>query len=149
MTMQADMQEIRDLIETTVASGGAVKKAWLVHAICQRHAADLGSDWSWRRAYNDTDAMVRRIIGQLKQLEFETTPAQGELFGGGYERLQKLYTVERDGDSVIVAVEDMTDDELIAKEHEHDAASIGHALHRDELRRYRLERSALRGVASA
>lgn len=58
----------------------------------------------------------------------------------GFERLQRRYSVERNGQQWLVPVAELTDEEIDAKIAEHRAMAAGHELHARELERFREER---------
>lgn len=62
------------------------------------------------------------------------------LLGPEFQHAQQRYVIEREGESVVVRIFDMTDDELEAKAVEHEKQGDGHFEHAAELRRFMAER---------
>ncbi len=130
------MQMVTDAVDAALAAGQFVKKEWVPTTIIK--------EWDVRGADADLAMMCSRehiktivgayIRGIKKDAEDDATPEQLRL--PGFERLQKFYAIERDGEHGLVAIEQMTVDEGRSKESEHRAMARGHDLHADELRAY-------------
>jgi hypothetical protein len=135
------------MVEQMTEDHGSVPKSWIVQALMTRHDSIDGTDADWYRgcAYDAVDADVRRVLSEKKQRELDDQPTQEDLFGYGFAALQRNYVIMRDGESTVVSVEALTDDEIESKAMEHERAASGHLRHAEELRRFGRERVALTG----
>jgi hypothetical protein len=137
--------EIYEVIERYLNSQGNAPSDWVTQDIVNRHNKIEGpdADFCLERMFDNIREEVRRAIRR-----YDITPEAGEpdpqLTMEGFERLQKVYSVMRGGRSVAVRVELMSDVELQAKENELEKFAGGSIEHRNEIRRYRLQR---RGAA--
>ncbi len=113
-----------------------------VHEIVKQHAAPEGPDAEWHESlsYYAVWHMATAVNREIKSSEDEAEPRQGELYPG-YKRLQRRYSVNRDGRQWLVPVGEMADEEFDQKITEHRAMSAGHNLHALELQRFKDERN--------
>jgi len=132
--------EIRALIDSKIERNGVVDPAWITMEICGAHKQIKGEDSEFH--FFCASQFVRDSVG--KALKFYdcklSTKGDPQLVLPGYEHLQRAYLVKRKDKPVIVAIDDLTDEELEAKEAELLAMSEGAKKHANELRRYRLKR---------
>jgi len=144
MNKEDQMREVREVVAEMQARGDG-QKPWMVKELCDRHDDIEGPDRDWHRicAYDAMDAAVREVVGAGKQKRAGRGdgPQQPDLPGlPGWTRLQRSYFVPRDGQSALVDIWDLTDDEIEAKACEHDAQSVGHTEHASQLRQFARER---------
>jgi hypothetical protein len=132
--------EVREYYNNLLEEKKPIRTAWAVEGILQLHQDIAGGDAEWYmvcgRGYvwEAVTAYVRSIKASQ---ESDDTAPQMELLFPGYKRLQKVYSVERDGHQMIVPVELLSDDEVDSMIEMHERAAQGHLLHADELRRFK------------
>jgi len=134
------LSEIYEVIERYLSAQGDAPADWVTQDIVNRHNRIEGpdADFCLERTYDNIRDEVRRAIRRYDiSAEGEADP---QLTMEGFERLQKVYSVMRNGQSVAVRVELMSDAELEAKEIELERFAAGSIEHRNEIRRYRLQR---------
>lgn len=107
---------------------GECPKSWLVNQLIQRHPLPEFDDRDWHE-HNDYIACheaVGKVIRRRK-IGTETGDPQAQMLPGmeGYECLQKIYSIERDGEPTIVHVWGMTEGEVRIKADE--MAKVGNA----------------------
>lgn len=142
MYSQSDLSdEIRRAHQALEKQGdGVAAKSALISLILAAHARINGEDKDFAMlcvqlaVYAGVDKLFREVKAGEKDGD-EGPPIPG------FERLQKHYVIQRDGDSCIVPIFAMTDDELEAKAKEHEGMATGHVEHAKELRRFREERA--------
>ena len=125
--------EINQIVEAALANNQPVIVAWLVQSVLAAHPEPGLSEFSAFARFVFVNDEADRCVRRFKE------PEPGELDEmtlPGFKRLQKAYRIERDGDSMIVPIEAMTDAELEARAAEHDAMARGHRRHANEIRRY-------------
>jgi hypothetical protein len=133
--------EINEAIESLLAKGSTVVVAWLVQLILKNHPDEAATDFSQCARYEFVNDEVGRCVRKFKEPEPDEL---AQLTLPGFKRLQKAYRITRDDDQIIVPIEAMTDDELLAKAEEHDLMSKGHRTHAREIRRYVSQRNKAR-----
>jgi len=138
MISSADLiEEVRTVVRETLTAGHEVPCRWLTQQIIDNHRAIDGADAEWYtlRGYESVTAAVRHVMNQQKQKEDEEEDeTQGYL--PGFKRIQRAYTIKRNGDRVWVPTEQMTVSEKRAKGDEKMRMSEGNREHAEEL--YRL-----------
>lgn len=90
--------------------------------------------------------VVKKVVGRYDRIDNANTE---QLNLKGFEHLQKGYTVERDSTTVLVAIENITDFELLDRAKEYDRLSLGCAAHAQEIRDYVSRRNNPGGLKSA
>ena len=132
--------EVRRFIADKVASGQTIVVEWLTNEIISAKSAIEGADAAFYRtcAFSHVKEIVKRSIGKYDKREPET---DRQIVMDGFEHLQIAYTVERQGDVVLVPVNQLTDHELLARAREYDEMARGCRSHAREIRDYVRERS--------
>jgi hypothetical protein len=132
--------EVKEYYDGLIKEGTPIRTAWAVEGILQMHKEITGNDAEWYmvcgRGYV-WDAVTSYVRSIKASQESDDTSMQMELLFPGYKRLQKVYSVEREGHQTVVPVELLTDDEFTSMIEMHERMAQGHLLHADELRRYR------------
>ncbi len=127
--------EVRKLIADNTANGEQTKVPWVTQEILDRHSAIEGEDAPFylvcARAH--IKDIVRACIGKYDSAE----PANDkQLVLAGFEHLQIAYTVERQGETTLVPVDQLTDVELLARAAEYDDMAKSCRAHAREIRKY-------------
>lgn len=130
--------ELRQLIEAEIDAGRSPQRAWIAHALLCKHPLTATKDREFNmlcrnKAVNEAALEVLRTL-RLEEKDPARVSGQGDLLG--YEYLKKAYSVERDGELVIVPIQEMTIAERNARADEYMRMSEGCIGHADELRRY-------------
>jgi hypothetical protein len=136
--------EIRKFIADKIAQGDHIVVEWLTNEIVSSKSNIEGEDAPFYRtcAYSYVKDVVKRSVGKYDKRAPETDK---QIVMAGFDHLQVAYTVERSGDVVLVPVDQVTDDELLARALEYDAIAEGCINHAQEIRSYvraRNERAA-------
>lgn len=148
----ADLErEVAVTIDAEIENGRTARASWVTHeVVAKHHAAVEISDFDRICAYGYVRTLVRQSLRRFKTQE-ESDP-QSVL--PGFERLQKRYLVERpsendegEGAQVVVPLELMTDEEIVAKAQELRGMAEGCQLHAYELLRYLGARTHAASVA--
>ena len=143
MLTQADLEmEVFTVIERALAQGNVAPAAWITQSVIADHTAISGDDADWYRlcAYGHVRDAVRKCLRRYR-LDPETA-ADPQLTLEGFERVQKMYLVERAGDQVIVPTEQLTPTEVGDKIAELRQMGTGCFLYADELERYLNQRQS-------
>jgi hypothetical protein len=133
-------REIRSLVQDRIAAGVIVRVDWFTAEILAMKCNVSGEDADFYIAcgadvIRDT---VKRCIGDY-QPQATTSP---QLVMDGFDHLQKAYTVDREGERVLVPVDLLTDQEIEARAAELEEMARGCIAHARELRGYSRIRSA-------
>lgn len=130
--------EVRKYIADKVLRGEVVIVDWLTHEIVASKAEISGLDVEFYRvcAFTHVKDVVKRCVGKYDAKE--QTDKQLRL--DGFEHLQVAYTVTREGQVVLVPVDQLTDDEIEARASEYMAMAESCRAHARELRSYRRAR---------
>ncbi len=158
--------EIKQIISDGIDAGRVMPAHWIVHTVLRKHpivydqdkvgTSRCDSDYAELARHELARQHVRRVLRLFKNPEPElpTLP--------GFCRLLKAYSTTREDDffttddddddeelnATIVPVEQMTDDELLARADYYDAMSDGCREHARELRRYVQDRRTKRTGAA-
>jgi hypothetical protein len=134
------MGEVREFIEAELDARRSVRINAATEAIVARHPQPRHREQAFYAlvAYEHVRDCVVSVYRRYAPPEDEDPDAQ--LVMPGFERLQRAYPVERDGDRVLVPVELLTDAELDSKAATYEEMALGCQLHAKELRRYKSER---------
>ena len=121
-------------------NGRTLHKQWLIAALMADHDQIQGEDRDFAVccARFTIEQRVDRYFRTTKQSEMEEPSDQ--LVLPGYERLQRRYICDRNGEQVIVRVHDLTDEEIDLKAAQHRQMGEGHRKHANELERFKSER---------
>ena len=131
--------EIRALIDEKISAGVAIRADWVAVGILGTKDKIEGDDAEFYRvcAYNEIRRIAKEVIGKFKATD--ETPEQ--LVLPGFTHLCKAYPMERDGEVVLVPVDQCTTAELLARAAQlHDMAA-GCIAHADEIRAYVLAKA--------
>lgn len=141
MTQNDLMNEVQEIIERFISEGKSIAASWVVQAIVKSHPDVSGADANWYIlcGYEHARDSVRQVLRRYKPSE---EGPQEQVVLPGFERLQKAYLVDRGNEQTIVPVQDLTDAEIEAKEIELEIMGRGCYQHRDELKRYRMQRNS-------
>lgn len=123
----------------------AVAKAWICQAILERHTRIEGADADFALlcVKEHVEDSVEQVVRRYRPKRDPRTDRQ--MTFPGYEFIQKVYTIDRDGESMVVPTEQMSPSELRSKAKEHRQMGAGHYAHADELDRLADEREAAAG----
>jgi hypothetical protein len=135
--------EIRRLVQDRVDSGIAVRVDWFTQEILTLKCEIEGDDTDFYVAcavgfIKDT---VKRCIGDYKPKASSVADAQ--MVMDGFDHMQKAYTVDREGETVLVPVQHLTSVEIEGRAAELEAMAKGCIAHARELRAYDQGRGAL------
>lgn len=127
-------KEIRQFISNKIDTGVIVRADWLTAEIIEQRGDINGGDLPFYRvcAFNHVREIVRSCIKKYKPAP--TTDSQ--LVLPGFDHLQKSYFMDRDGESVLVPVDQCTDAELQSRAREYDDMARGCRAHAFEIRKY-------------
>lgn len=136
--------DIHQLIDERIASGALVHVPWVAGAILDSRPHITGEDAPFYRdcTFKEVVRLVKRAIGKYEEAT-DTTPDQ--LLFPGFKHLVRAYPIEREGERVLVPVQECTDDELEARANELEKMARGCRSHARELREFvlgRLSRAA-------
>lgn len=140
---ETDLQhEVSQIVIDRINSGEPTNAAWLTQAVVGAHPDIHGSDAEWYTycAYGSVRDAVRDVLRKYRPDPKQEPDRQ--ILLPGFERLQQAYLISRGGDQVLVAINQLTDEELEEKAREYEVMAQGCLKHADELRRYRRERRA-------
>lgn len=127
--------EIEGLVQRAINSGSTVAAAWITQTVMLAHGNVAGSDADWliANARRHVRASVQKVISRYKASEQDGDP---QMVLEGFERLQKAYLIEREGDQLIVPITQMTAPELMARAFEYRRMAAGCEEHAREIERY-------------
>lgn len=142
----SDVQrEISAKIQWLIDNNGAVlHPQFIAHSVESDHPDVTGADAEFYKccSFAKLRDEVRQQINRMK-VKTEEQDGVEQLVMPGFDHLQQRYFISRDGETCIVKIDDMTDDEIEAKAKEREAMGRACYAHADELRRYReLRKSA-------
>lgn len=128
--------EIRRIVTERIDAGVVVQVGWLTTEILAMKDQIEGEDADFYIAcgvdyIKDT---VKRCIGDYKPKASVVTDAQ--IVMDGFDHMQKAYTVEREGEVVLVPVHMLTATEIEGRAAELEAMAKGCIAHARELRAY-------------
>lgn len=132
--------EIRKIVSDRIEAGVVIRAEWLTTEILSMKSQIDGDDADFYIAcavdfIKDT---AKRCIGLYAPKPTIATDAQ--IVMPGFDYVQRAYTVERDGEVVLVPVHLLTDAEIKARSAELMAMARGCIAHAKELRAYLRER---------
>jgi hypothetical protein len=127
---------VQSEVEQRIEQKRIVKISWVTHAIVTKRNIPEGfkdRGFFVAATYHGVEAIVRDIIRKYKTDESSDAT---QLILPGYERLQCVYSIERDGSPCIVPIEQLTAAELESKIQRLLANAKGLKQHALEMRRY-------------
>jgi len=125
--------EIAAIIDRRIASNNPVPVTWVVHEFMGRHNQISGPDTDFHRltAYAYVKDVAKRLVGKFDDVEVDSTRLLP-----GFEHLRIAYTVSRDGQSILVPVDQCTDEELIERAEMFERGAAGLVSHAKEIRTF-------------
>lgn len=143
MNLSEGRSVIKTAIEETVSevlSGNLrpMRSTVITDAVMQRWIDEVqgpAADIALVGLHDTVGELVRKRMNADRKREAETPDPQ--LIMEGFERLQKLYVIDVDGEQTYVPVDEMTDEQIDAKADELRRFAVGAMKHADELVRYR------------
>ncbi|WP_423208772.1 hypothetical protein [Paracoccus yeei] len=134
--------EIRRLVQERVNAGISIRVEWFTQEILSMKCEIEGDDADFyvACAVDFIKETVKRTVGEYAPKASAATDRQ--IVMDGFDHMQKAYTVNRDGEQVLVPVQHLTDDEIEARAEEYEAMAKGCIAHAKELRAYRRARGA-------
>jgi len=126
--------EVRGVIDGKISAGVAVRADWVAVGILETKARIEGADAEFYRvcAYNEIRRIAKEVLGKWKATD--ETPEQ--LVLPGFTHLCKAYPMERDGEVVLVPVDQCTVSELLRRAEQLDEMAAGCRAHAKEIRAY-------------
>jgi len=138
-------REVTAKIEWLIANNGSVlHPEFIAHQVTADHPGVSGEDADFYKccSFAKLRDEVRQQINRMK-VKTDHDDGSEQLVMPGFEHLQQRYFVDREKETCIVRLEEMTDDEIEVKAQEREAMGRACYAHADELRRYReLRKSA-------
>lgn len=133
-------QEVHKLVDEKFAAGVLVQTHWIAQEILATHDDIEGEDAAWYRVctFKEVCRIAKSAIGKFKA-EGETSE---QLLLPGFRHLCKAYPLTRDGDLVLVPVDQCSDAELLSRAEELDKMAKGCVDHAAEIREYVLVRAS-------
>jgi hypothetical protein len=137
--------QIKNRIKQLVGERTETPVDWIVHQIITEHPLAEWSDSDFYEccAYTAVRGYTRAVYRDMRQGDIAAEAEDRQLVFPGFERLQRRYIIERDGDMVAVALEAMTDAEIAAKVSELRRDAQGCLRHADELERFKHDRPGM------
>ena len=126
--------EVHAVIEEKISAGVAIRADWVAVGILEAKAGIEGADAEFYRvcAYNEIRRIAKEVLGKWKATD--ETPAQ--LVLPGFTHLCKAYPMERDGEVVLVPVDQCSTSELLLRAEQLDEMAAGCRAHAKEIRAY-------------
>lgn len=125
---------ISGCVMAKIASGQIVDRNWLTLEVLTNYSGIEGEHADYYRAMarRYIDGAAKRVIGKLEK----ANPGQTEFTMEGYEHLQMAYPLKRQGELMLVPVEQASDEELEDRAREYELMAEGALAHAAEIRRY-------------
>lgn len=138
-TEQELAEACEQLIADKIKSGEDVHMEWAVNEILQRQGRPEGkaAQFYYLAGWKMTYSAVKRAVGKYESNEPETDK---QLRLHGYEHLQQAYTVERDGERVLVPIDDIPDEILMQRAEQFRTNAKGLDAHAREITEYLTQR---------
>lgn len=135
--------EVQAIVDSAVQQKVGVKTDWLAHSIVSKHPGIHGGDKEFYVlcAFGHVKTAIRAAIRRYHPDELGHAELTAPLLTG-FTYLQAVYPVDRDGESEIIPIEELSDGEIESKAAEYERMADGCRLHAAELRRYRSGRAA-------
>lgn len=127
--------DIRKLVTDCVERGEARTVASYVDIVMAEHPAIEGDDADFYLVC--TRARVKEIVAKvIGKFSPKEGTADRQLVLDGFQHLQVAYTFERQGQTVLIPVEQCSEIELIARASEYEEMAKGCRAHAREIREY-------------
>lgn len=138
MNLQKHLEiEIVEIIHEQIKANGKVIADWVANEVVRRHDSIEGDDQGFAKFC--MYAHVRRTVQKVAQ-RYRGTEDDRQLLLPGYDCVQVYYSIVRNGEQHIVAIEQMTVAEVYAKIDELQKMRDGLERHIDELKQYLVDR---------
>lgn len=132
---------VRRVIEGRLDAGLSTPHSWIVNEAASRLIGDYAGEH-----VDELRICVFAYIAQVAKRccgRYEPSTVRDEqLVMPGFEHVQRGYSNERNGENVIVPIDEMTDAEIESKAREYERMAAGCIAHAKELRNYVLKRGA-------
>lgn len=140
MSVKAVKQEVTIFISNKIGDNQIVNIDFIVHEITASKPGIEGPDtdfYVWL-AHRELREIVKSCVAKYNAKE----NVSRQISLPGFEYLQIAYPVQRDGDSLLVPIERMTETEINERAAEYEAMGRGCLNHASELRGYVARRNA-------
>lgn len=144
---EKEQSGLRRLVDETIDAilllGQPITKTWAVHAVRKHMQRPTGdSAWYWLECEAlAVDALVAAAIRARRDIE-AGAEAPEQIVMPGYERLQKFYSVMREGEQTLVPIDQLSELEVESKKAEFQRNIRGLSIHLDEFADYHRKRLA-------
>lgn len=132
--------EVHKLVDEKFAAGVLVQTHWIAQEILATHDNIEGDDAEWYRVctFKEVCRIAKSAIGKFKAEDITSE----QLLLPGFRHLCKAYPLTRQGDLVLVPVDQCSDGELLGRADELDKMAKGCVDHAAEIREYVLVRKS-------
>jgi hypothetical protein len=133
--------EINRIVTDRIDAGETVRVEWLTQEILAIKDKIDGEDADFyvACAADFIKYTVKRVIKKYAPQPEAVTDMQVRM--DGFDHMLKAYTVQRDGETVLVPVKQLSDTEIEARAQEYEAMAHGCVAHSRELRAFRRGRA--------
>lgn len=131
-------REIHRIIDDHLTAGRKIVWAWLVKDVLDRHPLPLirDHDFNLTCRHIAVGECAREVLRDLKLAASDPAKVSGTGTLPGYEHLNRGYPLDRDGEIVIVPIDQMTRSERLERAQQYRAMARGCIAHARELERY-------------
>lgn len=132
--------EVHKLVDQKFAAGVLVQTHWVAQEILASHDDIEGEDAAWYRVctFKEVCRIAKSAIGKFRAEDVTCE----QLLLPGFRHLCKAYPLTREGELVLVPVDQCTDAELLARADDLDKMAKGCVDHAAEIREYVLVRAS-------
>lgn len=132
--------EVHKLVDEKFAAGVLVQTHWIAQEILASHDDIDGEDAAWYRVctFKEVCRIAKSAIGKFRAEDITSE----QLLLPGFKHLCKAYPLTREGELVLVPVDQCSDGELLARADELDKMAKGCVDHAAEIREYVLVRNS-------
>lgn len=133
--MDSIYSEVRKFVQDRVDAGVITRVEWLTTEYLDSKGDLAGGDVPFYRACAraHVNEIVRRVVGKY---DARPMKADEQLILPGFTHLQKSYTIHRDGVNLLVPVDLLLPEELLARADEYEAMADGCKAHAIEIRKF-------------
>lgn len=124
--------EVQKKIDELIDNGGVASKAWIVTGVLADHQDIQGSDEMFARCCMGF-AVSERVSARIRTVKKEEEEPTADPLLPGFDRIQKRYNIERDGERKLVSPYSMTYEEIQKKAEELRGMAKGLEQHADQL----------------
>ena len=131
-------REIHRIIDNHLTAGRKIVWAWLVKDVLDRHPLPLirDHDFNLTCRHIAVGECAREVLRDLKLAANDPAKVASTGTLPGYEHLNRGYPLERDGEIVIVPIDQMTRAERLDRAKQYRSMARGCIAHARELERY-------------